>query len=299
MNESPLLSILIVTWNRKTELARSISSALAQTYAPKEIVVVDNGSSDGTAEMVRGTFPSIRLVQSKQNLGCPSGRNFGFRHCRGEYIYMLDDDGWLKEDAVEIAVRRAEADPAIGVVMSRIHEIDGDQLLKKRPHDGDVPAYQSSFSGGCSMIRRAALESAGAFPDDFFRQAEESDLALRMLEHGFFCFLEPASIMYHAPSPAGRNDKQVAYYNLRNTNKTGLRLWPFPWCMLRPVVNLGHAIRLMIRMRYAALPVQVITSLTQDLLDLSRTRRPVSHRTYSLFRLLQKSPSAVNPLLSS
>jgi GT2 family glycosyltransferase len=297
--KTPLVSVLIVTWNRKTEVARSITSALAQTYPRKEVVLVDNGSSDGTAEFVQRNFPSVRLVQSERNLGCPSGRNFGFAHCRGEYIYMLDDDGWLKEDAVEIAVRRAETDRMIGVVMSRIHEMDGDRLVKKRPDSGEVPSFQSTFSGGCSMIRRAALESAGLFPDDFFRQAEENDFALRMLESGFLCFLEPSSVMYHAPSPLGRNDKQVAYYNLRNTNKTGLRLWPFPWCILRPIVNFAHALRLMVQMHYPALPIHVIKSLIQDVLQLPRTRKPVSHKTYLLFRLLQKSPSAINPLLLS
>ena len=93
----PLVSIQIVTWNRRDELARCLESALAQTYKNIEIVVVDNASTDDSAQMVGQEFPNVRLVRVEKNLGCPSGRNFGFAHCRGKYIYLLDDDGWLKE----------------------------------------------------------------------------------------------------------------------------------------------------------------------------------------------------------
>lgn len=291
----PLVSIQIVTRNRKDELARCLKSALAQTWANCEIVVVDNASADGTAGMVARDYPQVHLVRSDKNLGCPSGRNFGFTHCRGKYVYMLDDDGWLKEDAVELAVRRAEADACIGVVMSRIHEYEDGRVVRQRPPGLDQSVYQAGFSGGCSLVRRSALDAAGIFPEDFFRQAEEGDLALRMLDAGYFCFLETASVMYHAPSIVGRNRKAFIFYNLRNSTRTGLRLWPFPWCVLRPVVNLFHAFRFMITMRHPTLPVEVLKSLFIDLIKLPGQRRPVSRTAYARFRELQKQPSCARP----
>ena len=151
------------------------------------------------------------------------------------------------------------------------------------------------LSGGCSLIRRSVLAAAGVFPEDFFRQAEESDLALRMLDAGFFCFLEPTSVMYHSPSPAGRNSKATIFYTLRNTNRTGLRLWPFPWCFARPLLNLFHAFRFSISMRYFTLPAEVLGTLLQDLRRLPGQRKPVTRRAYSLFRRLQKQPSCCRP----
>jgi GT2 family glycosyltransferase len=292
----PLVSILVVTWNRRRELVRCLQSAEAQTWPHKEIVVVDNASIDGTARMVSTHFPGVRLVRSDRNLGCPSGRNLGFAHCRGEYVYMLDDDGWLAPEAVERSVRRAETDPAIGVVMSRIHEVENDRVVRKRPPQHEEPVFLAGFSGGCSLIRRAVLERTGPFPEDFFRQAEENDLALRMLEHGYFCFLEPESVMFHAPSPSGRNNRAFMFYNLRNTNRTGLRLWPFPWCAMRPLVNFGHSLRFMVSLRDASLPWKVLGNLVADLATLSRHRHPVSVGTYRRFRQLEKCPSGVRPM---
>jgi GT2 family glycosyltransferase len=291
----PLVSILIVTWNRRMELVRSIQSALAQSYPLKEIIVVDNASTDGTSDEVRRQFPAVKLLCADRNLGCPSGRNFGFRHCQGEYVYCLDDDGWLKEDAVEWAVRRAESDPKIAVVMSRIHEFEGGDVVRKLPAGHDRPVYQASFCGGCSLLRREALDRVGVFPEDFFRQAEEEDLAIRILDAGWFCFLEPASVMFHAPSPVGRNAKTFLFYGLRNTNKTGLRHWSFPWCVLRPAVNFGHSLRYMVSLRHFSLPFLILWNLAIDLWNLRGRRRPVSSQTNQLFFRLGKQPSTTRP----
>lgn len=293
--QPPLVSILIVTWNRRRELPRAIESALSQTCPSFEVVVVDNASTDGTAAEVRARFPQVTMVEAGHNLGCPSGRNFGFQHCRGKYIYCLDDDGWLKPDAVERAVGRAEAEPRIAVVMSRIHETGEDGVVRRLPENRDEPVYQSSFCGGCSLIRREAIDQVGVFPDDFFRQAEEEDLAIRLLDAGWFCFLEPESVMFHAPSPVGRNSKAFLYYGLRNTNKTGLRVWSFPWCALRPLVNLGHALRFMFTHRYVELPFLVLFSLLRDLVSLPRRRSPVSARTNELYFRLGKQPTVTRP----
>lgn len=294
-SDQPLVSILIVTWNRRRELPRALESALNQTWTATEIVVVDNASTDGTADLIRERFPQVRLVQAPQNLGCPSGRNFGFRHCRGEFIYCLDDDGWLKPDAIELATRRAQSEPRIAVVMSRIHETNGDGVVRQLPEDRSQPVYQASFCGGCSLLRRAAIEEVGAFPEDFFRQAEEEDLAIRLLDAGWFCFLEPASVMFHAPSPVGRNSKAFLFYGLRNTNKTGLRVWSFPWCALRPLVNLWHSFRFMFTHRYVTLPFLVLLNLVRDLVSLPGRRRPVSARTNELYFQLGKQPSVSKP----
>ena len=97
--------------------------------------------------MVARDFPRVRLILSHRNLGCPSGRNLGFVNCFGKYVYLLDDDGWLKDDAVAVAVARAESDDAIGIVMSRVFEVCGDKVLRVRPASRDEPAYQGGFRG--------------------------------------------------------------------------------------------------------------------------------------------------------
>lgn len=287
----PLVSVLIVTWNRREDVGRSIRSALEQTYPRVELVVVDNGSSDGTADAVAAAFPSAQVVRLPANVGCPSGRNAGFVHCQGDYVYQLDDDGWLDPDAVRRAVMRAEADGRIGLVMSQIREFDARGVVRVRPR-WTSPAFVFHFSGGCSMIRREALEDAGPYPDDFFRQGEEADLALRLYDRGWACAFEPSSVMYHRPSPAGRSADLTLRLSLRNTNRTGLRLWPFPWCVLRPLVTGVHAVREAVTRRYWALPAELSVALIRDLWTLRLTRRPVSREAFRLCRALQARPSA-------
>jgi GT2 family glycosyltransferase len=292
---APRVSILIVTWNRREELVRSLESVRAQSYPNKEIVVVDNASSDGTAAMVQQRFPEATLVLAPRNLGCPSARNLGFRHCTGRYIYMLDDDGWLQDDAVELCVRRAESDSALAVVMARVHVVENGKVVARYPVGADHSVYRADFSGGCSLIRSEALRATGVFPEDYFRQGEEENLALRLLDSGYYCFLEPAAVMYHALSPVGRDLPTFRFYTLRNSNKTALRLWPMPWCTLRLLVNLGHAARYSLATGHWYLPFRLLSSLAQEVWALPRHRRPVARDTFRLFRQLQTAPTPEPP----
>jgi len=291
-----LVSILIITWNRRQALCRSLDSALAQTYAPLEIVLVDNAGTDGSAEMVAERYPQVRLLQTHRNLGCPSARNLGVANCRGSLIYMLDDDGWLHEDAVARAVARAREDDTIAAVLSSLFIVAEERIVTRLPADQQEPGYRGSFAGGGVLLRRQAFLDAGGYPDDFFRQAEEDDLALRWLDRGFVCFHEPSSIMYHEPSPVRANNHLIAFYSLRNTNKTGLRHWPFPWCALRPLVNLGYALWALVRYGDVAMPAQVLGSLLLDLCTLRGNRRPVSRKAFRLYRQLCRHYRTVHPL---
>jgi GT2 family glycosyltransferase len=295
MDERPPVSVLVVTWNRREELAKSLESAAGQSYPNVEIVVVDNASTDGTSALVRERFPQALLIRSYKNLGCPSGRNLGFANCKGKYVYMLDDDGWLERDALEMAVRRAESDERLGVVTTQIREVEGDGMVRTRPLGLTQPAYLSSFIGCCSLIRRDVFEKLGGFADDFFRQGEEEDFAIRMLDAGKFCFFEPASVMNHKPSPINRDKGGFKYYTLRNTQKTGLRYWPFPYNILRVLWSMGYALRFAVTRGRVLWPAKMLGNLVRDLLTLPGRRKPVRRATLRLFRRLQKRPSATFP----
>ncbi|MFA6133502.1 MAG: glycosyltransferase family 2 protein [Phycisphaerae bacterium] len=291
MDEHPLVSVLVVTWNRREELAKSLESVVVQTYPNYEIVVVDNASTDGSSDLVRQRFPQALLIRSYKNLGCPSGRNLGFANCKGKYVYMLDDDGWLERDALEKAVARAQSDQSLGVIMTQIKEVEGDRVVRSKPAGLTQPLYVSSFTGCCSMIRRDIFEQIGGFPDDFFRQGEEEDFAIRMLDAGKFCFYEPASVMYHKPSVINRNATAFIYYTLRNTQKTGLRHWPFPYNIMRILWNYVYAFRFAVTLGQVLWPAKLLGNLVRDLLNLRGARKPVRRSTFHLFRRLAKCPS--------
>lgn len=293
--EQPLVSVLIVTWNRSRELQRSIESALAQSYQPLEVLVVDNASTDNTYSLVRAKFPQVRILRVHRNLGCPSGRNLGFPNCRGKYIYLLDDDGWLDPNAVQLATERAESDPSLAVVMSRVHEIDGDRVVAKLPAGADGPAYLGSFIGCCALLRRDALEQVGYFPDDFFRQGEEADLSLRLLDSGQKIMFEPKSIMYHKPSPINRDVAQFYFYELRNSTKTALRLWPWPWAIPRFALNWLRSCHFALTHGRVSWPFVLAADAVWTALQNGQGRRPVRIETLRLQRRLLRNPSPESP----
>ena len=227
-NDKPLVSVAILTWNRRQHVAKAIDSVIAQDYQPIEIVVVDSASDDGSADFIESRYPQVKVVRLHRNLGCPEGRNLALANAAGEIIYALDDDGWLAPDTLSACVSRFIQHPDAGVVACRI--VAPDEALAR----GGADYWHHTFSGGASAIRRIVLEKAGYYPSDYFRQAEEGDLALRIFEQGYGILCCPQAIMYHERSPINRNDSLFLYYNCRNELYTVLRR--YPWVYVVPAI---------------------------------------------------------------
>ena len=282
----PLISILIVTWNRRKEIGRCIESALNQTYPNKEIVILDNCSSDETVAFVKEKYPQVVIETLKENIGCPSGRNVGVGLCKGEFVYFLDDDGWLDANALEFVWRVAEKTDTLAVVMSQIQIVKEGRCIGRKPDSVSKPTILRSFVGCCALVRRAVFVDLGGFADDFFRQGEEADYSIRALAAGYYCYVEPRSVMFHEPSPQGRCRKKFIRYTLINTSKTGLRYWPFPYSLLRIVRNLQHSLVYAVRMRYPTLPWEVAKAIGIELVKKRAMRRPVSCQVFREFMKL-------------
>jgi len=286
MNKESLVSILVVTWNRCEDLQRCLESALKQTYVPYEIVVVDNASSDGTVDMLREKYPSVRLIQLNENIGCPSARNVGIKECSTKYVYCLDDDGWLSDNAIELSVNFAEEKSDSAVVMSKIAVVDNGSVIKERYEGLSEPVQIPQFVGCCVLMNRERFLAAGSFPDDFFRQREEEDFSLRALDRGYKCYFLPESVMYHEPSPIGRNSQIFIYYLLRNGIKTGIRTYPFPYSITRVLKDCLWAVIYSFKLRYPSLLWKVIHDSLISSGNLFSNRAPVKLSTYKEYRLL-------------
>lgn len=220
--KNPLVSVAILTWNRRHEVARAIESVLRQSYQPIEIVVVDSASTDGTADFIAEQFPSVKLFRLPRNLGCPDGRNIAFANCSGEVIFSLDDDGWLADDTIEQCLSRFAASPRLGVLACSI-------LAPDSARDPSQPdRVTREFSGGASAIRRQVLGHTGYYPTDFFRQAEEFDLSLRVIDSGYDIVRTNDAVMYHKPSPTNRHTNLFMYFSCRNQLYSVIRRYPWP-----------------------------------------------------------------------
>jgi GT2 family glycosyltransferase len=215
--EPPLVSIVVVTWNGLAYLPECLASLAAQSYAAVEIVVVDNGSTDGSVEYLRRQPPGrLRLVESPVNTGFAGGNNLGMRVAKGAYIALINNDAAADTRWIEALVAAAEADPAVGMCASKIYVwdqpgiLDGAGLLVSPDGigrgRGRLEPDREEFEGeedvllpsGCAALyRRAMLDEIGLFDEDFFAYCEDTDLGLRGRIAGWRCRYVPGAVVRH------------------------------------------------------------------------------------------------------
>ena len=185
----PKVSVIIPTFNRRDLVRKAIDCVLAQTHPVEDIIVIDDGSTDGTAEAIEAGYGSrVRLVR-QQNAGVSAARNRGLALARGEYLSLLDsDDLWLAEKTAR-QVRWLDAHPDFGMVLCDIMQVDGEGRdigpIHRRdfiPEDGRVLRWvirQPALAPLSAMFRREVYEDVGGF-DTSLRTAEDIDFHLRV-----------------------------------------------------------------------------------------------------------------------
>src|SRR5688572_3654895 len=115
-----LVTVVIVTWNRKDDVLIAVQSIFEQVYRNFEVVVVDNGSQDGTVEALQQSFPTITLIPLTENKGVSAGRNIGIEASRGEIIFLLDSDASVASDTLTNVVRKFQTEAQIGILACKI-----------------------------------------------------------------------------------------------------------------------------------------------------------------------------------
>ena len=229
--ELPLVTINIVTRNRKEALDNAIRSAYAQTYRSIEVVVVDNASCDGSADKVEANWPQVRLIRIHRNIGCQPGRNIGMKNSNGKYIFNLDDDGALEPHAIERIVERFESEPEVAVIAAAIEPMRKERSALVKQLRLTSERYMGCFPGGASAIRKSVLDNAGYFPEYPLGHAE-ADLALRIIDKGHEILYLPNVIMYHDVSEVERDNKTIMYYSIWHRLETAYRLEPWSRCII-------------------------------------------------------------------
>ncbi|GAB4486979.1 MAG: hypothetical protein OHK006_15480 [Thermodesulfovibrionales bacterium] len=189
IKKAPKVSVIIPTYNRKGYVCDAIDSVLNQTYRDFEIVVVDDGSNDGTGEALLARYGERIRYHRKENGGCASARNHGIRVARGEYITFLDSDDMFTQDKLENHVGVLEANPDIGLVYADSFVSDGKRLhltaSVKPDRDKSIacPLFMTTHVGsGSFTARRACIDASGYF-DESMRYNEDTDFLLRLSVH--------------------------------------------------------------------------------------------------------------------
>jgi GT2 family glycosyltransferase len=214
MEGKGLISVVVLNWNGMTVLDRCLGSLEHQTYSSLEIIVVDNASTDGSAEWVRAKFPNVRLIVNERNLGFGGG-NIGIRAVSGRYIMMLNNDTRLDSQCIEELKRTIEKDERYGACASKILleyeedlidaagivvcpdglSIGRGRLEKGDRYDEEVEVF---FASDCACLyRKEMLDDIGLYDEDFFAYAEDTDLGWRARLAGWKAYYVPEAIVYY------------------------------------------------------------------------------------------------------
>jgi glycosyltransferase involved in cell wall biosynthesis len=292
---TPAATILITTRNRKDELAAALASCLTQS-APCETLVIDDGSTDGTAEMVRERFPSVRLKRHETSGGYILRRNEGAELASAPYVFSIDDDAAFPSPHT-VAQTVAEFDhPRVGAVAIPFINVNQDDVVRQRAPDADRVYVTASYIGTAHALRRDVFLRLGGYRPFFVHQGEEGDYCLRMLAAGLVTRLGRADPIHHFESPrrdftrmdvhGRRNDVLFAWYNV-----------PLPyllWHLPATVINgLRHGLR-------CGRPGNQARGLARGFLDAAKTwrdRRPVARAVYRLHRRLRRGDLPLDAVL--
>lgn len=236
--QTPDISVIIVNWCTREELRACLSSLTEANSHRAEIIVVDNASTDGSAEMVRETFPDVYVMENAANLGFAKAANQGIRRSRGRYVLLLNPDTIVNKGALTSLVRFGDENPDVGIFGPRILNPDGTLqyscrrfptlaaamfrntiLGKLFPRNRYTREYLMSewdhskprdvdwVSGAAMVIRRELLEDIGLLDETFFMYCEDVDICYRARQKGWRVAYHPEAVVVHA---IGRSSDRVA-----------------------------------------------------------------------------------------
>lgn len=246
-------AIVIVSWNGREDLLECLAS-LEKLEPPRpRVIVVDNGSTDGTGETVRERYPEAELVTLPENLGFAGGNNRGIERALeggAEFVCLLNNDTVVDPGFFSGLLRAARDQPRAGILGSRVlyrsrSETVWSQGISVGRHTGRVraphhnravtvvpgrPERVDGVSGAAMLLRAEALRQTGRFDEDYYLCFEDLDLCLRAREQGWEVMTAPASIVYHSVSSSmgGEYSSRAVYYSTRNHFLLFRRRFPLP-----------------------------------------------------------------------
>jgi len=259
-NNEPNISVVVSVWNSCLTLFQCLACLDAQTYKDLEIIIVDNGSTDGAIEEIKKSpRPNLHLEQLDRNKGFAVANNIGARLAQGYWLALLNADALPEPDWLEKLVRAAEENPEFSFFSSRQIQANNRHLLDgagdvyhvsgiawrrhyNRPaeHLALQPAEVFSACGAAALYLREDFLQVGGFDEDYFSYFEDVDLGFRLRLMGKKCLYVPQAVVYHVGSAStGKRSDFSVYYGYRNLIWTFIKNMPSPLIWLYLPLHIG------------------------------------------------------------
>jgi GT2 family glycosyltransferase len=265
--QAPLVMIITLNWNRQADTLAFLASCAELRYPRMQLVVVDNGSTDGSVAAIAAAYPGVIQLCNATNLGFAAGMNVGLRYAlahNADYVFLANNDTTLAPDALDLLVRAATAHSAAVVAPAIYYAAAPEQLwwlggtlrplllevqrLAAAPSPTPFPV---DFVTGCGMlISSAALAQVGLFDERFFMYYEDSDFCLRVRRAGQTILVEPRAAMYHkVAQSSGGGDSPNERYQMARSSIQYFRKHARPrqWLFIGPY-RTGSALRTLWRL---------------------------------------------------
>jgi glycosyltransferase involved in cell wall biosynthesis len=281
-------SIVITSKDRKEDLRRALHSTIAQNGQP-EIIVIDDGSTDGTAEMVRSEFPEVKLERYEESKGLVVRRNEAARLALGDVIFSIDDDAIFSTSHVVEQTLLEFDSPEIGAVAIPYIELRNENRILQRCPSDDKIWIAPTFIGTAHALRRDLFLQLGGYREFLFHQGEEPDYCIRLLDTGYVVRLGHADLIEHHQSPK-RDLRRMDFYGCRNAILFAWQNVPMPYLPVYLMATTFNCLRWTFAPRRFWIRLRGILAGYGDCLRTSRA--PVTTPTYRKWRKL-KSEEAV------
>lgn len=242
----PEVSVIIPNWNGKSLIKNCLDSLKKQSYKNFEILVIDNGSTDGSVEFIKKSYPDVNLIELKENTGFAPAVNLGIKICTGLYMVLINNDTIVDKDCLRFLVKSAKKDKDIGMVAAKILQMDNPKLIDSAGDYIDAVGHANNIgygekdgknfdkgqnvflvSGGGCLIKREVFEKVGFFDPDYFAYMEDVDFSFRAQFKGFKGWLQPKAVIYHKHKATSKKFPAFTeYLQYRNMTMTILKNFP-------------------------------------------------------------------------
>jgi GT2 family glycosyltransferase len=267
----PALTVVLLNWNGAHLLPTCLDSLRAQTFQDFEIILPDNGSTDGSLELLAARYPEVQVVRFPRNLGFCLAMNAGMSAARGEFVFALNNDTELDPRCFEEAVAAMRADPSVGIVATKMVYYDDPSLINSAGHgcndEGvvvdlgrlqpdsewfDRPREVLGACAGACLYRKAMLDDVGLFDPDFFISYEDIDIGWRAQLAGWRARYAPTALVRHREGVTREiRGRRSLFLAARNNICVWTKDWPLS-LLLRRLPALWRGWRARMRWLFAS-----------------------------------------------
>jgi GT2 family glycosyltransferase len=276
-------TIVIATKDRKEDVTKAVASAMAQRGADIEVLVIDDGSSDGTSQMVCSRFPEVALITHTESAGYIVRRNEAAKAARGPIIFSIDDDAEFSTSSVVKEILPLFDDDSVGVVAIPYRDVNRSEVVLQIAPRADGVHWTGSFVGTAHALRRDLFLRLGGYRARLVHQGEEKDYSIRLLEAGFGVRLGRSGLILHYESPR-RNWSRMDYYGRRNDVLFAWQNVPSPYLLPQLAGTIAKGMWGGVRIGRVRQMLRGIRDGLSECLRGEHERKPVSKATYQEFR---------------